>query len=83
MKKAWEIMMIYPIAENFCSWGDCKNRTSHWSSWMQVIEEIRRLMLRSAEDCQQGEAEQKEEAVAAVAAATTTRRMEQMNNSRG
>jgi hypothetical protein len=34
-REAWEIMVICPIAKNFCSWGDCNNRTSHWSSWMK------------------------------------------------
>jgi hypothetical protein len=40
--------LIYPFARRKCSRADCKTRASQLSSWTEVIEEMRRLMLRSA-----------------------------------
>jgi hypothetical protein len=48
-----------PTDKEECSREDCIRRASHWSSWTEVIEEIRKLMLRSAESSQQRGAEQR------------------------
>jgi hypothetical protein len=49
-KTTWGIRMIYPLIRRKSCREDCIRRTNHWSSLDRVIEEIRRLMLRSAQE---------------------------------
>jgi hypothetical protein len=49
-KIARGIKLIYPFAGKKCNRGDCIKRTSHWSKLEEVVEEIRRLMLRSVQE---------------------------------
>jgi hypothetical protein len=51
MKKiAWEIMVICPSAERNYSRGGCMNRASMGQQLDEVIEQIRKLMLKSAQE---------------------------------
>jgi hypothetical protein len=81
MKKAWEIMMIYPCAKKFLQLGRLQKQDQPLEQLDEVIEEIRRLMLRSAETASKEKLSRKEEA--AAAAASSSKEMEQMNSSRG